>query len=167
MTSHNTQAGRLTRGTLLRQAGALGAAGLAAPMLSMSATRARAATSPTTPLRHLIIDCQENRSFDHYYGFAPFSGSFGVPNGYSQPDGNGGSVAPFHFPSLSTQDIGHSWDAVHAEWNGGVMNGFYTTDGINCMGYYTAADLPFYYSLSDDFTCPASRGDGTSTRPPT
>jgi phospholipase C len=32
------------------------------------------------------------------------------------------------------------------------MDGFYTTDGINCMGYYTAADLPYYYSLFDDFT---------------
>ncbi len=27
------------------------------------------------------------------------------------------------------------------------MDGFYTTDGINCLGYYTSADLPFYYSL--------------------
>ena len=152
MTDHTTQTGGLTRGTLLRRAGALGAAGLAAPMLSISATRARAATSPSTPLRHLIIDCQENRSFDHYFGFAPFSGRFGVPRGYCQPDGNGGSVAPYRFTSLSTPDIGHSWNAVHDEWNGGAMDGFYTTDGINCMGYYTAAELPFYYSLFDDFT---------------
>jgi len=83
MTSSNTQPEGFTRSTLLRRAGALGAAGLAAPMLSLSTTRARAATSPTTPLRHLIIDCQENRSFDHYYGFAPFSGAFGVPAGYT------------------------------------------------------------------------------------
>ena len=32
------------------------------------------------------------------------------------------------------------------------MDGFYTTDGINCMGYYTAGDLPFYYSLHDTST---------------
>jgi phospholipase C len=30
------------------------------------------------------------------------------------------------------------------------MDGFYTTDGINCMGYYTASELPFYYSLFDN-----------------
>jgi phospholipase C len=32
------------------------------------------------------------------------------------------------------------------------MNGFYTTDGINCLGYYTQQDLPFYYSLFSEFT---------------
>ena len=32
------------------------------------------------------------------------------------------------------------------------MDGFYTMDGINCMGYYTQADLPFYYSLLDSST---------------
>src|SRR5262249_57351280 len=41
---------------------------------------------------------------------------------------------------------------VHDEWNRGAMDGFYTTDGINCMGYYTANDLPFYYSLFEEFT---------------
>jgi phospholipase C len=30
------------------------------------------------------------------------------------------------------------------------MDGFYTTDGSNGMGYYTAAELPFYYSLLDN-----------------
>ena len=61
-------------------------------------------------------------------------------------------MQPFEFTSLSTPDIGHSWDAVHSEWNAGKMDGFYTTDGINCMGYYTAAELPYYYSLFNDFT---------------
>jgi phospholipase C len=89
---------------------------------------------------------------DHYYGFAPFVGPSGVPPGYTQPDGSGGSVAPLEFTSLSTPDIGHSWSAVHSEWNTGHMDGFYATDGIDCMGYYTAAELPYYYSLFDDFT---------------
>jgi phospholipase C len=105
-----------------------------------------------TPLRHVIIDCQENRSLDHYFGFAPFVGQYGVPSGYSQPDGQGGTVVPYEFTGLSTPDIGHSWTAVHNEWNTGAMNGFYSTDGINCMGYYTSQELPYYYSLFDDFT---------------
>ena len=102
----------------------------------------------------MIIDCQENRSFDHYFGFAPQvqAAGYGPPAGYSQPDGNGGSVAPYRFTALSTPDIGHSWSAVHSEWNAGAMNGFYTTDGIWAMGYYTAAELPFYYSLFADST---------------
>jgi len=100
----------------------------------------------------VIISCQENRSFDHYFGYAPQvqAAGFGPPPGYSQPDGTGGTVAPYEFTSLSTPDIGHSWSAVHGEWDAGAMDGIFTTDGINAMGYYTAAELPFYYSLFAD-----------------
>ncbi|TMD48419.1 MAG: twin-arginine translocation signal domain-containing protein [Chloroflexi bacterium] len=136
------------RRTFLKGAGALGVAGLAGPLLSRVPTLA----SSGIPINHIVVDMQENRSFDHYFGFAPFAGSFGVPPGYSQPDGQGGTVIPHHFTSLSTPDIGHSWSAMHREYDGGKMDGFYTTDGINCMGYYTQADLPFYYSLFDEFT---------------
>src|SRR6266571_6287723 len=119
------------RRTLLKGAGALGLAGLTAPW--SGALEAMASTKPGTPIKHVVVDMQENRSFDHYYGFAPFAGSFGVPSGYSQPDGQGGSVSPYHFASLSTPDIGHSWNATHGEWDSGKMDGFYTTDGINCL----------------------------------
>jgi hypothetical protein len=27
------------------------------------------------------------------------------------------------------------------------MDGFYTTGGINTLGYYTGQDIPYYYSL--------------------
>ena len=139
----------IDRRTFLKAAGALGLAGLAAPVMpGLAATFVKR----RNPIQHIIIDLQENRSFDHYYGFAPFAGAFGVPAGYTQPDGSGSSVAPYHFTSLSTPDIGHSWTATHREWNGGAMDGFFTTDGINAMGFYTAQDLPFYYSLHDTST---------------
>ena len=144
----------ISRRALLKAAGTLGLAGFAAPFLSLgsSISTARAASRPATPIEHIVVDMQENRSFDHYFGFAPFVGRYGVPSGYSQPDGNGGSVQPFHFTSLSTPDIGHGWNATHSEYDAGKMDGFYTTNGINCMGYYLQADLPFYYSLFNDFT---------------
>jgi len=104
----------------------------------------------------VVVDCQENRSFDHYYGYAPFAGSFGVPPGYAQPDGHSGFVSPCHFASFSTPDIGHSWSAMHAGYDGGAMDGCLTTDGLSCMGYYTQQDLPFYYSLLGDFTLRAN-----------
>ena len=133
------------RRALLKGAGALGLAGLTAPWAG--ALNAIGSTKSGMPIKHVIVDMQENRSFDHYYGFAPFAGSYGPPPGYSQPDGQNGFVSPYHFTSLSTPDIGHGWNATHGEWDSGKMDGFYTTDGINCLGYYTAADLPFYYSL--------------------
>src|SRR5256714_15197218 len=92
------------RRALLKGAGALGLAGLTTPW---SALEALASPKPRTPIKHVIVDMQENRSFDHYYGFAPFAGSYGVPQNDSQPDGHGGTRRPYPFPSPPTPDIGH------------------------------------------------------------
>src|SRR5204863_4407016 len=142
----------LSRRTFLKGAGLIAASSLAAPAIGKDWAFARTLGAPPTPLEHIIIDCQENRSFDHYFGYAPFAGSFGPPAGYAQPDGSGGTVQPYRFTDLSTPDIGHSWNAVHSEIHAGAMDGFFTTDGAWAMGYYTAAELPFYYSLFQDST---------------
>src|SRR5207253_4541677 len=142
------------RGTFLGRTGGAGAAVLGGTLWATApaAARARRGAKVSSPLKHVIIACQENRSFDHYFGYAPEvqAAGFGPPQGYSQPDGNGGTVTPFEFTSLSTPDIPHSWAAVHDQWDGGAMDGFYTTDGSDGMGYYTAAELPYYYSLLAD-----------------
>ena len=45
---------------------------------------------------------------------------------------------------------------MHDQWHGGAMDGFYTSsaaalsNGDAAIGYYTAAELPFYCSLLDD-----------------
>lgn len=132
----------VSRRTVLASAATLGAATL------IGGVGSRRATAATTPIQHIIICAEENRSFDHYYGFAPWVGTYGVPADYSQPDGHGGTVAPYHLTSLSTPDIPHSWSAMHSEYDGGRMDGFYTTGGINTLGYYTGAELPYYYSLA-------------------
>ena len=61
-----------------------------------------------------------------------------------------------------TNDITHAWVAQHRCWNGGAMDRFVAThvasqnDGVVAgpmtMGYYTRADLGFYYALADAFT---------------
>jgi phospholipase C len=135
------------RRTFLKGSVAAGAATLSGGVLAGAVKAARRPAD--TPLKHIIVDCQENRSFDHYYGYAPQvqKAGLGPPAGYSQPDGAGGSFAPYRFTDLETPDIGHSWNSVHAQWNGGAMDGFYTTNGKSSMGYYTAQELGFYYSL--------------------
>jgi phospholipase C len=149
------------RRAFLKGAGTLGLAGLVAPLVGCgpagpiavpTASAAPSSGPRTTPIKHVIVDVQENRSFDHYYGFAPFVGKYGVPSGFRQPDGQGGFVKPHHLASLSTADISHSWIDTHREHNGGAMDGFQTTDGDNAFGYYSAADLPFYYSLFESST---------------
>jgi phospholipase C len=146
--------GSLTRGTFLRRTGVAGVAVLGGTLwqTAPAAARARRLSAADTPIRHVIISCQENRSFDHYFGYAPWIESYGPPVGFSQPDGQGGTVAPYRFTSLETPDVPHSWSAIHEQWNEGAMDGFYTNAGIWALGYYTAEELPFYYSLFDEFT---------------
>jgi phospholipase C len=142
----------ITRRTFLRRTGAAGVAVLGGTLWATApaAAQARRVKKVDTPIENLVIACQENRSYDHYFGMSLGPAGYGPAPGYTQPDGQGGSVAPFEFTALSTPDIPHSWDAVHAQWASGAMNGFYTTDGRDGMGYYTATELPFYYSLLDD-----------------
>ena len=103
-------------------------------------------------INHILIACQENRTFDHYFGNYPKAGKFGIPAHFSVPDGKGGHVAPYHLKSHATSDIDHTWQAIHGEWNKGAMNGFFTTDGSSALGYYDGTDLPYYYALADAFT---------------
>jgi phospholipase C len=146
-----SDARKVTRRDALKGAGAAVGAAAALPAVASGAVR-RSGRKSRLPVEQIVLDCQENRSFDHYFGFAPWIGGFGVPPGYSQPDGHGGSVRPHRFTSFSTADIGHSWTVMHSEWNGGRMDGFFTTDGENALGYYTADELQFYYSLHRQFT---------------
>jgi phospholipase C len=120
----------------------------------------------STPIRHVIVCCQENHSFDCYFGsYSGLPAGYGIPPGYTQPDGQGGTVAPFHFTNLMSDGIdpAHTWAATHAEWDNGKMDGFYTTNGKTALGFYEAADLPYYYSLLSSFTLCANYFCGALT----
>ena len=145
-----------SRRKVLQQLGALAGIGLA---LDACGTTGHTGLTPTPSgsgsiesIKHIVIACQENRTFDTYFGFYPKAGSFGVPAGYSQPDGKGGKVTPHKFHIYDTKDIAHDWQTIHREWNNGKMDGFYTTDGASALGYYDRSDLPYYYGLADSFT---------------
>ena len=126
------------------------------PFAAGAIRRSWAAQPPAraTPIQHVIIAVQENRAFDHYYGFNPavVASGFGVPAGYSQPDGQGGTAYPNLLTSPITADPAHQWDNIHAEWNNGQMDGFYTTNGQLALGYYDASLLGYYYALASNFT---------------
>ena len=151
---------RRSRRSALRQLGALAGVGLALDACQAGGSNPATAThTPTNSgpgsiesIKHIVIACQENRTFDTYYGFYPRAGSFGVPRGYSQPDGHGGAIQPYHFSTHDTSDIAHDWQTIHREWDNGKMDGFYLADGKSALGYYDRSDLPYYYALADSFT---------------
>src|SRR5262245_52106953 len=160
MSEHDVFVDLLTRKSFIERAGVAGITVIGGTLwrTAPAAARARRLAKPSTPIKHLVIACQENRSFDHYYGYAPQvqAKGFGPPAGYFQPDSAGGKHFPFEFTSLTTPDPPHGWNAVHRQYNGGKMEGFWQSsqdsigDGDAAIGYYTARELPFYYSLLGD-----------------
>jgi phospholipase C len=141
----------LTRETFLKRSGVAGAALLGGSLWASAPAAAHARRRPShkAPIRNLVISCQENHSFDSYFGYAPQvqARGFGPPRGYFQPDANGGRHAPYEQTQLSTSDPAHDWGSVHQQYDGGKMDGFYLSSGEVATGYYTASELPFYYSL--------------------
>jgi phospholipase C len=117
---------------------------------------------------HVVIFFQENRSFDHYFGvrkgvrgFADsaatqtYQGKSVFHQPYDKsPDGY---LLPYHFDTAVTssacsKDPDHSWIGQHGAWNGGQNDGFAGFIGPVSMGYFTRADLPYYYALADEYT---------------
>jgi len=148
---------RQSRRSFLQQLGTLAGASLA--LNACGATSSPPSTSPVTTgpgsidsLKHIVIACQENRTFDTYFGSYAKAGRFGIPPDYSQPDGKGGTVSPHKFHIYDTKDIRHDWQTIHQEWDNGKMDGFYLTNGASALGYYERSDLPYYYGLADSFT---------------
>ena len=95
----------------------------------------------------------------------PVYDQFGYEPGVGVTDD--GYLQPFHlqqvFPTENgacTNDITHDWGPQHQSWSNGRMDGFVQAhlagDGLanfaSTMGYFTGADLPFYYALADAFT---------------
>jgi phospholipase C len=116
------------------------------------------------PLEHIIVIMRENRSFDQLFGKlgAAQSDSEPIPPTFSNKDASGATVSPFHLTTTCVPtDPGHQWNEMHAQVNGGKMDGFVTSaastatpgpsDGHFALGYYEESDLPFYYFLAKTY----------------
>ncbi len=143
---------RQSRRKLLRQFGVLAGMSVALDACGWNDPSPTSTSTVLDSVEHVIIACQENHTFDMYFGYYPGAGKFGVPANYWQPDGSGGTVKPHHFSRPTSADIDHSWPSIHREWNHGAMDGFFTTAGPDALGYYDGFDLAYYYALGDSFT---------------
>ena len=124
---------------------------------------------------HIVLLMQENRSFDHTYGTLQGVRGYNDPRAITLPNKNlvwlqsnkeGETYAPFRFDIKGTKitwmdSLPHSWSNQVDARNNGKYNGWLDNkhsgnedyaDMPLTMGYYTRADIPFYYSLADAFT---------------
>src|SRR5579862_2382157 len=166
----------LTRRELLKLATAATAAEFAS--LALQGCNASKLISPVSSgcstiadIEHVVVLTQENRSFDHYFGsYRGVRGFSDQSNAFQQPDpanttiSPAGVLLPFHLDTANsnaacTHDITHDWVPQHQSWDNGKMDGFVSSrlqinsnDALLSMGYYTRADIPYYYALADAFT---------------
>src|ERR1700675_3207540 len=169
----------LTRRELLKLAGVAGAAELTSVALHGCGGSGGGSPLPPVPgacskltdIEHVVILIQENRSFDHYFGsyrgvrgFSDQSMAFRQPDPANTTISPVGTLLPFHLNTSTTNaacthDITHDWVPQHQSWDNGAMDGFVSSrlainsnDAVLSMGYYTRADIPYYYALADAFT---------------
>ncbi|HEY3927644.1 MAG TPA: alkaline phosphatase family protein [Candidatus Koribacter sp.] len=121
-------------------------------------------------VKHIIFMVEENRSFDSYFGMLGayrqsegYGGTFnGVPLSVKLEDYKStGTVSPYHYQTMCTDNMTPSWNESHYSWDNGKMDNFMKVEGslpssidpqgTRMMGYYDQVDLPYYYELATQY----------------
>jgi phospholipase C len=109
---------------------------------------------------HIVVVTMENRSFDHLLGWLPNADGRQSGLSYSDTTGNVHSTHWLAAPptpdytGCGHPDPDHSYTGARTCYNDRNMDGF-LKDSSNddyCLGYYTAADIPFYAALAQSYT---------------
>jgi len=161
-----------------RLAGAAGAAGAMGSCLEAIGRAAAIEPSEGTgylDAEHVVILMQENRAFDHVFGTLRGVRGFNDPRAITLPDGNpvwvqadakGRRFVPFRLDIKGTKVtwmgcLPHDWadqqdarnQGLYDQWLSAKRSGQREYQEMPLtLGYYTRADVPFYYALADAFT---------------
>ena len=134
-----------------------------------------AAGSTYLDAEHVVILMQENRAFDHAFGTLRGVRGFNDPRAITLPDGNpvwvqpnaaGEHYLPFRLDIKDTKatwmgSLPHGWTDQQDARNHGRYDRWLRAKRSGhrayaamplTLGYYTRADIPFYYALADAFT---------------
>ena len=110
----------------------------------------------TSPIKHIVVIMQENRSFDNYFGTYP--GANGIPKETAcMPLSPGhsamGCVKPFPSNSAVSEDLPHGYQSSIAAYDNGKMDGFMVAENENpkTMSYYDNKTIPYYWDLAKHF----------------
>ncbi len=94
---------------------------------------------PGSPIEHVIVVLQENRTFDNM-----FHGYPGANYANDGPTSTGGRVKMQQVPLMTVWDPSHNYDDWLTEYNGGAMNGF----NLEGRDYGGGAPKNFAYSYA-------------------
>jgi phospholipase C len=141
----------MSRRRFLRGGAGLVGASAAFSVLSPASRAALASVAPPgstlQDIEHVVVFCQENRSFDHYFGTLPGVIGWDDPDAYVDPqtgrsvfeqvdpnplDGANGTLLPWRLDPTRTSaqclaDVDHLWQTQHLAYAGGTNALFATT----------------------------------------
>lgn len=95
--------------------------GLPAGRSFTSAEALQRRSSATSPIQHVVLMIQENRSFDDF--FATFPGADGATRGLMKT-AHGDVYVPLKKADYDSDSLGHEHSAFEKEYDGGKMDGF-------------------------------------------
>ncbi|MCU1484868.1 MAG: hypothetical protein JWN67_1614 [Actinomycetia bacterium] len=141
---------------------------LASASVLVPAARA-SATEATTPIKHVVVIMQENRSFDSYFG--TFPGADGLPKDLCLPTTTPGTcLKPYHDTADASRGGPHGSAAMRADVDRGKLDGFVRqaqTGKIGCvdvndpvcgrtgtpdvLGWHDGRDIPNYWAYAKHF----------------
>jgi phospholipase C len=90
----------------------------AVPVAPLTAQSARSENAARSPIQHLVVLVQENRSYDNLFATFPHG------TGTTQGTMSNGQVVSLTPGPLQSYDIGHNHDTFEIEYDGGKMDGF-------------------------------------------
>lgn len=106
----------------------------------------------------------ENRSYDHVLGARSLLHGLpgdGLTASMTNRTSGGEAIAPYPATAQTLCDVDppHGWDAAHAQFNGGLNDGFVIehqertgTTGTEPMKYLTRDFMPVSWALADEYT---------------
>src|SRR3954453_20209998 len=151
--SSNTE-GITRRRFIGRAAGTVGA--LAVGGSAALARTPSAAAADISSIEHVVVVMMENRSFDHFLGWAP--GADGRQAGLTYTDAAGVPHATHHlapdYQGCGHPDPDHSYEGGRVEYDGGRCDGWLRAGSNDdyAIGYYRQSDLDFLGRAAPQWT---------------
>ena len=151
---------------LERTAYAAGLAGLGATLTPSAVLDAAAKTASLrsrmpaprdVPIDHFVILMMENRSFDHYFGWADDVADAVQKQTYKTPDGEKVRTQPAFrsierpYQGCGHPDPGHGWDSGRKQLKGGFLAEGSGND-IFALSYFDKGQLGFIHGAANRFT---------------
>ena len=105
-----------------------------------------AASTPATPIQHVVVIMQENRSFDHL--FNGFPGADTVTTGMNK----GAEVALTVTPLGNGPDLDHTHTGWWKQWDHGKMDNFSLNGDMLPYTYILPSEIKPYWTLARTYT---------------